>query len=253
MSDQRSISIQLTPADDEPGPLELRVQPDGSIRAAQQQLKEGPDPHVVQGWSVRVGQLDQPLSWTGPELLIFAPSAQTGGRWRCPLPTENGKVVVLGRSRRACDVVVPDEHVSRVHLKIAAVSGGHTLEDAHSRWGTHINGRTLDGRHVLVHGDEIRVGTSTIRYVTRWDEAAFRPVQPHETPTDDRTLAAETIGSAPEFALEHVERTRTHSNARQPVVRHAVPPLWIGIGIGIMMALVAMVIYTIVLWLWPEG
>lgn len=254
MTDQRSISIQVTPADDQPGVLELRIAPDGSIRASQHPLTDGPDPNVVQGWSVRVARVPQPLSWTGPELLIFAPAeGGSGGKWRCPLPTEDGKVVILGRSRRACDIVIPDEHVSRVHLKITAAAGGHTLEDAQSRWGTHINGRRLDTRHVLVHGDEIRIGTSTIRYVTRWDESALRPTPEREAPCDDRTNSDQTHDLAPEFALEHVERARTHSNTPPPAVRQVVSPLWLGIGIGIMMALVAMIIYTLVLWLWPQG
>ncbi|MCL4222689.1 MAG: FHA domain-containing protein [Phycisphaerales bacterium] len=248
----RAITIHIAPADDEPGVIELRVQPDGSIRAGSADLEPDADPRVIQGWSVRVARGADPLTWSGPELLIFAAS-RSGERLRCPLPTDDGRVVVLGRSRRACDVVVPDEHVSRVHLKITAVAGGHTVEDCQSRWGTQVNGRRLDARHVLVHADEIRIGASTIRYVTRWDEAAFRPVGPGLPATGEQTLGAETLASAPEFGFEHVERPRPRTPDHGSVQRHAVPPLWIGIGIGITMALVAMVIYSLVLWLWPEG
>lgn len=248
----RAITIHIAPADDEPGAIELRVQPDGSIRAGSTDVETDADPRVVQGWSVRVARGAEPLTWAGPELLIFAAN-KSGERLRCPLPTDEGKVVVLGRSRRACDVVLPDEHVSRVHLKITANAGGHTVEDCQSRWGTQVNGRKLDARHVLVHGDEVRIGTSAIRYVTRWDEAAFRPVGPASPPTCDQTLGAETMASAPEFGFEHVERPRTRSSEHPAVQRQAVPPLWIGIGIGITMALVAMVIWTLVTWLWPEG
>lgn len=248
----RAVTIHLAPADDEPGAIELRVQPDGSIRANATDVQADADPRVVQGWSVRVARRTEPLAWFGPELLIFAAS-QSGQRLRCPLPTDDGKVVVLGRSRRACDVVVPDEHVSRVHLKITATGGGHTVEDCQSRWGTQVNGRTLEARHVLVHADEVRIGTSIIRYVTRWDEEAFRPVGPASPLTSEQTLGAETMASAPQFGFEYVERPPARLAEKPTVQRQAVPPLWIGIGIGITMALIAMIIWTLVTWLWPGG
>lgn len=253
MHPPRGISIQLAPADDEPGPVELRVQPNGSVRAGPHELDQGSDTRVVNGWSIRVRGPDEPLTWSGPELLIFASDSPEGGRMRCPLPTDDGKVVVLGRSRRACDVVVPDEHVSRVHLRITAQSGGHVVEDSQSRWGTQINGRKLVERHTLAHGDEIRLGTSTLRYVTRWDEAAFLPISSSRAQSVEQTIGAETLALPTEFVVENVQRPRTRSNVPAPVTRQAVPPLWIGIGIGITMALIAMVIWTLVTWLWPSA
>lgn len=252
MQPPRGISIQLAPADDEPGPVELRVQPNGSVRAGPHELDQGSDTRVVNGWSVRVRGPEEPLTWSGPELLIFASASTEGGRMRCPLPTDEGKVVVLGRSRRACDVVVPDEHVSRVHLRITAHAGGHTVEDSQSRWGTQINGRKLVEPHTLAHGDEIRLGTSTIRYVTRWDEAAFQPVGVARSELPEHTMGGETLAMPSDFIVEHVERPRSRTNIPAPVARQTVPPLWIGIGIGITMALIAMIIWTMVTWLWPS-
>jgi len=253
VSTDQPISIHLTPGPDGARPIEICVEPDGNVRIGPRVLRLDGEMHEIQGWNIRLGAAEPPPA--GPELLVFHSAAETGKPSRCPLPTEEGQIIVVGRSRRACDVVVADEHVSRMHMRIIAGVNGHLVEDAQSRWGTYVNGEKLTSRHPLTHGDEIRIGTSTIRYLTHWDNTALRPVQ--FAPGDfeaDTFGSSVTVDESPVVAFEHVERSVTHRPGRRDAAheRIGVPPLWIGIGIGLTMALVAMVIYTLVIWLWPE-
>jgi hypothetical protein len=43
------------------------------------------------------------------------------------------------------------------------------VEDLGSRWGTKLNGQPLTDAKPLKHGDEIRLGKSTINYICYWD------------------------------------------------------------------------------------
>ncbi len=53
--------------------------------------------------------------------------------------------LVFGRSRQGCDINFPDntKGVSRTHCKVDATSGGVTLTDIGSSYGTFLNGRKL--------------------------------------------------------------------------------------------------------------
>ncbi len=71
--------------------------------------------------------------------------------------------VTIGRSRQ-CDVVLDDPNVSRQHAEIRPRGGSWVLTDLGSTNGSSINGRRLAGPEVLKPGDELQVGTSTIRF-----------------------------------------------------------------------------------------
>ena len=66
-------------------------------------------------------------------------------------------------------MIVEDEHVSRVHLRFFVQDGKRLVEDMGSRWGTKLNGESLTDPKPLKHGDEIRIGKSTVHYICYWD------------------------------------------------------------------------------------
>jgi hypothetical protein len=69
----------------------------------------------------------------------------------------------LGRSRE-CDIVLDDPNVSRQHAEIRPRGGSWVLTDLGSTNGSSLNHRRINGPEVIKPGDEIEVGTSTIRF-----------------------------------------------------------------------------------------
>jgi len=71
---------------------------------------------------------------------------------------------VLGRSRD-CDIIVADGNVSRHHAEIRPQGdGGWTISDLGSTNGVAVNGRRVSGASALRTGDEVELGTSTLRF-----------------------------------------------------------------------------------------
>jgi hypothetical protein len=64
----------------------------------------------------------------------------------------------------ANDITVSDRKVSRVHALFQRYSVGWFIRDLDSTNGTYVKGVRLSGVHQLRHGDEIRVGDTTIVY-----------------------------------------------------------------------------------------
>lgn len=57
-----------------------------------------------------------------------------------------------------------DPELSRHHARVLRRAGDQlSIEDLGSRNGTFLNGRRLDGPHVLTPGDTIKVGTTTLQ------------------------------------------------------------------------------------------
>jgi DNA-binding winged helix-turn-helix (wHTH) protein len=80
---------------------------------------------------------------------------------------------LLGRDGD-CSVVIEGQGVSRHHARIMASSGEVTVEDLGSKNGTWMNDRRLDSITTLTGGDELRLGTVTMK---------FRPAGDGETST----------------------------------------------------------------------
>jgi DNA-binding SARP family transcriptional activator len=74
--------------------------------------------------------------------------------------------VAIGRSADN-DVTIADGGVSRRHAQITPTTAGYVLRDLGSTNGTYVNDEALVGVHLLVTGDEIRIGPS--RFVFRID------------------------------------------------------------------------------------
>jgi len=256
----------------ETGPVALRVHKDGSVEVEGTNGTENTPERVQPGgrvrrpsWTVAVEKTDEP--WAGPELLVLPGGDAPGGRMRCPLPETVGTSVLIGRSRRACDITVHDDHVSRVHLKLTLTKNGFSVEDMESKWGTQFNGRPLRERTLLGHGDELRIGTTVVRYLTRWDAAASREPRPVDTADADLFETSDTHATPPPGSSSGLSRSSSSQSLRPsgrpgqastaarpaPSLRTGVPPLWIGMGIGLMIALVGIMIWTLVTMFWPGG
>lgn len=63
--------------------------------------------------------------------------------------------------------ILPDEHVSRRHARIMAVSGEYLLTDLGSTNGTVVNGQRIKGATVLQHGDIIQLGGTLMVFYIR--------------------------------------------------------------------------------------
>ncbi len=74
-------------------------------------------------------------------------------------------VITLGRSRQ-CEVVVPDDSVSRVHAEIRREGERYRLRDRDSTAGTFLGGSRITDAF-LRPGDELRLGQVELRFVTR--------------------------------------------------------------------------------------
>jgi pSer/pThr/pTyr-binding forkhead associated (FHA) protein len=71
--------------------------------------------------------------------------------------------VTLGRSRE-CDIVLGDPNISRQHAEIRPRGGSWVLTDLGSTNGSCLNGTRIDRPEVLKAGDEVELGTTTIRF-----------------------------------------------------------------------------------------
>jgi len=91
-----------------------------------------------------------------------------------------GHRVSIGRDLE-CDVVLPDNGVSRRHATIAPVPGGYLLTDESSN-GTLVNGERMGATHLLEPGDVLRMHDEELRYEVEEAEAAT-PAASSRAPT----------------------------------------------------------------------
>ena len=83
-----------------------------------------------------------------------------GGRYEL-----HSSTTVIGRSSE-CDLRIDDPNVSRRHAEIRRAGAAYTLIDLESTNGTEVNGQRIRETS-LMDGDEIRFGTSRIRFERR--------------------------------------------------------------------------------------
>jgi S-DNA-T family DNA segregation ATPase FtsK/SpoIIIE len=73
-----------------------------------------------------------------------------------------GGVVTIGRGQ-ACDLVLPDPLVSRMHARVERGPDGTEVVDLGSTNGTYVNGRRVT-RCRLEHGDRLQLGGVVLEY-----------------------------------------------------------------------------------------
>ena len=69
----------------------------------------------------------------------------------------------LGRDE-TCEVVLPDDRISRQHARISFEGDGYVLRDLGSRNGTYLNGRRISQPEPLRHRDIIALPGVTLRF-----------------------------------------------------------------------------------------
>lgn len=72
--------------------------------------------------------------------------------------------MTIGRSPDAT-VRVEDDQLSPFHALLVLRDEGHEVRDLRSPNGTYVNGKRLELLRLLNHGDQVRIGTTTLRYV----------------------------------------------------------------------------------------
>jgi FHA domain len=126
---------------------------------------------AVESSSADTGEYQEMIS---PELIVlgsgkekptvsserFLVLLETEGQSKCPL---NEDLLTIGRSESA-DIKIDGDFISRIHARILRIGMDSVLEDAGSKNGTWVNGEQID-RHILKHGDLIRVGSGNFRFV----------------------------------------------------------------------------------------
>ena len=79
--------------------------------------------------------------------------------------TPDRQRITIGRSPQADLSLGWDAEVSRLHAAVEYLGAHWTIvDDGLSRNGTFVNGERLVGRHRLMAGDKIRVGTSLVSF-----------------------------------------------------------------------------------------
>lgn len=77
-------------------------------------------------------------------------------------PLAGGRLVIGRRSTNG--LMLQDAEVSRHHAQIEQDAAGFSVRDLDSMNGTAVNGRRIDGPHLLRDGDLIEIGHSRLRF-----------------------------------------------------------------------------------------
>jgi len=73
------------------------------------------------------------------------------------------RTILIGR-RPGCDITLDSPAVSNTHAIIFECDGKRYVRDLGSRTGTQVNGATVH-QHALEIGDQVRIGSTTLRYI----------------------------------------------------------------------------------------
>jgi putative peptide zinc metalloprotease protein len=93
------------------------------------------------------------------------------------------RTLTIGRGGDV-DVQIKDQTVSRVHARITFASGTPMLEDAHSRYGTLLDGNPVELPQPLLPGSEIRLGDAHL---------SVESEAPPPAPSDDPAAPGATL------------------------------------------------------------
>ncbi|MBO5792797.1 MAG: Flp pilus assembly complex ATPase component TadA [Lentisphaeria bacterium] len=84
------------------------------------------------------------------------------------------EVLIIGRDQ-ACQLVLPDNMVSRLHAKLISKNGLFYLEDCDSRHGIYINGKRLVGSTPLSQDDDVRICSCSLRLLDDQSSSMSNP------------------------------------------------------------------------------
>jgi pSer/pThr/pTyr-binding forkhead associated (FHA) protein len=122
---------------------------------------------------------------------------------------ELAKAIVIGRVAE-CDLLVDDREISRRHCRVEPTPEGWILTDLGSKNGTLVSGVRVE-RHLLVSGDVVRVGNTTLTFSA--DQPASRPASNFPFGEDELLAALSEVAPSPgEFESGDTRRLADQPN-----------------------------------------
>lgn len=120
---------------------------------------DGPDTYqeMISPELIVLGSSREPARAADERFLVLL---EAGNQTKCPLDQD---LMTIGRSDSA-DIKVEGDFISRIHARILRIGMDSVIEDAGSKNGTRVNTEIIE-RHVLRHGDLVRIGSANFRYV----------------------------------------------------------------------------------------
>lgn len=125
-------------------------------------------------------------------------------------------VTILGREAKDCDIVIPNQAVSRVHAQITDVNGQFFIEDLKSRNHTYLNNQQVEGKQLLRDNDRIKICDAMYTFRTGVEGLAplpddMRPQKQGDGDVDLPSTVQATLSRLPQHQLletQPVERLR---------------------------------------------
>lgn len=94
--------------------------------------------------------------------------------------------VIIGREAKDCDIVIPNQAVSRVHAQITELNGQYSIEDLKSRNHTYVNNKLIEAKVQLRDNDRIKICDSLFSFHA--NPESLPPLPPEyrrEDPSDE--------------------------------------------------------------------
>ena len=89
------------------------------------------------------------------------------------------EVLLIGRDP-ACQLVLPDSMVSRLHAKLSFRKGLYYIEDCDSRHGVFINGKKLTSSTAVSLDDDVRICSCSLRFLDEQSSSMSNPAVAEE-------------------------------------------------------------------------
>ena len=131
--------------------------------------------HSTRKTEVDTASADEFQEMLSPQEMVMNAKSSHSGRAEPHLPVliDSGDaksrhaidqdLITIGRSESA-DIKCVDDSISRIHARVLRIGMDMIIEDAGSKNGTWVNSEQVE-RHVLRHGDAVRVGCQAFRYL----------------------------------------------------------------------------------------
>jgi pSer/pThr/pTyr-binding forkhead associated (FHA) protein len=168
------------------------------------------DPATLAGMVKPSGKKRKPTTGTGGRLV----SLTDGREYQI-----TGMNFLIGRDA-SCDVVVTSKSISRRHADIMTTPKGYVLVDSSTN-GTIVNGKKVEGQHLLARGDIIQCGEHEFRFYA--DLAREEPVAaPPAAAPPAAPMAAPVVQASSEPVAPVV---RAKSEPAAPIVKALPEPV----------------------------
>lgn len=155
----------------------------------------------------RLNSVTVTVRFTMPSLILLKSPNGQGSRQTYPLTKP---AIVIGREEN-CDVVVPNNAVSRRHAKIIQADGQFFLEDLKSRNKTFLNNREIDAGVPLKNDDRIKI----CDFLFLFTDDRVTATNPAPLPQEFGPDRDENDGDALDVSATTVQSSVPHSAARQ--------------------------------------